>query len=673
MADPRSDKPATDPDHFVDFSEFDFPEFRPINDSPLAKDETATPGLANQDPSHETAGPSTALGSPNETGEPHRDSLMPAQSKKPGPDKSNLPPSGQSPTSTRHQGKTWQQDIVIRNSFPPKAERNEKQVTPKPVLPPGLSPPPNTSWQQDIPSNSAGQPRPAPLQFINEEPIAIEIVNYDFKPLYNWLNTLPTPPHPLKLFIIMRTVPRNPTSPAPPSQYEADFKAGLVWLFIAAYDHPSFYTTGTLELAFPALETADPLVLSFPDTMRMRHNACRRRARHNRTAMWKEGSRPLGIAILFALQMRSLGVGTGGGVDGDLGHAVNMFGFIADILTSVTSILFPIFASYKALRTSDPANLAPWLMYWPTLSLFLLVESQLYFILYWVPFYSWIRLGIHLYLVAPGQQGSVYIYREYIHPFLEEHERQIDRMISDGHEKAKAAGMDVVKKGIEYVRVQILGQPPKRPSPPQSRSVSYSTYLMSKFAMPSAREGLAAAGTSDLFSLLGKALNQSTYPDARHSQEDQARDLATSGTLIPPHLSGDERDTFVNTQRERLRTLIQAFDAEAVGSGSSAGVASGARPRGSPAARPTSRKSYLAPDDGYMHKSRSESEFEDLAYEPMPDPEQYKVTVSYDDDEHDRRASKASPRPDRKGSGWSNFIWGSYGEKDSALNARKDL
>ncbi|KAI7151055.1 hypothetical protein KC319_g13749, partial [Hortaea werneckii] len=115
-----------------------------------------------------------------------------------------------------------------------------------------------------------------------------------------------------------------------------------------------------------------------------------------------------------------------------------MFGFIADILTSVTSILFPIFASYKALRTSDPANLAPWLMYWPTLSLFLLVESQLYFILYWVPFYSWIRLGIHLYLVAPGQQGSVYIYREYIHPFLEEHERQIDRMISDGHEKAKA-------------------------------------------------------------------------------------------------------------------------------------------------------------------------------------------------------------------------------------------
>ncbi|KAI7151054.1 hypothetical protein KC343_g12567 [Hortaea werneckii] len=318
MADSRSDNPATDTDHFVDFSEFDFPEFRPVNTGSPAKDETVTPGLANQDPSHDTAGPSTALGSRNGIGEPHRDSLMPAESKRPGSDSPNLPPSGELPTETRHQGKTWQQDVVIRSSFPPKAERNEKQLTPKPALPPGLPPPPNTSLQQDIPSDSAGQPRQAPLQFINEEPTAIEIVNYDFKPLYNWLNTRPTPLTPINLFIIMKILPRDPTSRVPPSQHEADFKAGLVWLFLAACDHPSFYTTGTLELAFPALETADPLVLSFPDTIRMRHNACRRRARHDRTAMWKQVSRPLGIAILFAQQMRSLRVGMGWGVDGDV-------------------------------------------------------------------------------------------------------------------------------------------------------------------------------------------------------------------------------------------------------------------------------------------------------------------------------------------------------------------
>jgi receptor expression-enhancing protein 1/2/3/4 len=307
-------------------------------------------------------------------------------------------------------------------------------------------------------------------------------------------------------------------------------------------------------------------------------------------------------------------------------------------------------------------------MYWTTLSLFLLVESQLYFILYWVPFYSWIRFGIHLYLVLPGKQGSVFIYKEYIHPFLEEHERQIDRMISEGHAKAKAAGLDIVKQGIEYVRTQILGQAPKQPSPQPSRNVSYSTYLMDRFAMPSARQGLAVAGTSDVFNLIGKALQQTTYPDST-TREAKADDLAQSGTLIPPTLSPEERATFVSTQRERLTTLLQAFDREAsypVDEPDDYPPRTYTSARSAAPRQPSSRKSYLAPSDStYMHKSRSESEFEDLAYEPMPDPENYRP-----------RPEEQSPRGGRSagaaGSGWSNWIWGSYGEADSAIDPRKN-
>ena len=298
-------------------------------------------------------------------------------------------------------------------------------------------------------------------------------------------------------------------------------------------------------------------------------------------------------------------------------------------------------------------------MYWTTLSLFLLVESQLYFILSWVPFYSWIRFGVHLYLVLPGKQGSVFIYKEYIHPFLEEHERQIDTMISEGHAKAKAAGMDAVKKGIEYIRVQILGMPPQRPSPAPSRNVSYTTYLMSRFAMPSAREGLASAGTTDVFAMLGKAMQQMSYPDST-TRDEQARDLTQSGSLIPPSLSGEERNDFVNTQRERLQTLLQAFDREALSENQ--GATSSAQPRASAPRQPASRKSYLAPSDStYMHKSRSESEFEDLGYETMPDPEQF------------RAPEARPPNPSRRESaGWSNWIWGNYGERDSVIDPRKN-
>ncbi|QIW95077.1 hypothetical protein AMS68_000595 [Peltaster fructicola] len=334
-----------------------------------------------------------------------------------------------------------------------------------------------------------------------------------------------------------------------------------------------------------------------------------------------------------------------------------MFGFIADILTSITSILFPVFASYKALRTSDPALLTPWLMYWTTLSLFLMAESQFHFILCWVPFYSWIRFGVHLYLVLPGKQGSVFIYQTYIHPFLEEHEKNIDKMISEGHAKAKTAGVDVVRQAIEYIRVNLLNQAPKPPTPPPSRNVSYSSALLSRFSMPAARAGATSLNPSDVFSLLGKAMQQTTYPESQ-SRDAQAADLTASGTLIPQSLTGAERTDFVNTQRERLRTLLQAFDNEAFHA--DGGASSSAQPRSETPRQPSSRKSYLAPTDStYMHKSRSESEFEDLAYETMPDPDHYRNTSR---DSHSRDG--------KEGAGWSKWVWGDYGEKDSAM--RKD-
>lgn len=50
---------------------------------------------------------------------------------------------------------------------------------------------------------------------------------------------------------------------------------------------------------------------------------------------------------------------------------------------SLASFLLPIFASYKALKTSDPAQLTPWLMYWVVFACALLVESWTEWVLYW--------------------------------------------------------------------------------------------------------------------------------------------------------------------------------------------------------------------------------------------------------------------------------------------------
>lgn len=257
----------------------------------------------------------------------------------------------------------------------------------------------------------------------------------------------------------------------------------------------------------------------------------------------------------------------------------------------------------------------------------------------------------------PGSQGCVFLYQEYLRPFLEEHERQLDRMISEVHAKGQAAGMDVFKRVYEYIRVQFLGGAPRRPTPPQSRNVSYTTQLFNRFAMPAARDGFTAAGTSDIFNLIGNALQQNTYPDAS-TRDTQARDLAASGTLIPDNLAGAERADFVNTQRERLRTLLQAFDSEAHHSADAA--TSGIQPHTSSPRQPYSRKPVPTSQD---YLSRSESEFEDLGYEAMPDPEHFRP----------QDGVPSSTPTAKEGAGWSNWIWGNYGERDSATAPKKDI
>ncbi|KAF2111661.1 TB2/DP1, HVA22 family-domain-containing protein [Lophiotrema nucula] len=233
-----------------------------------------------------------------------------------------------------------------------------------------------------------------------------------------------------------------------------------------------------------------------------------------------------------------------------------MFSFVADGLTVATTVLFPVFASYKALHTSDPALLAPWLIYFVTLALFHTVENTFDFILGWVPFYAWFRFFTHLYLILPGSQGATFLYTEYIDPFLYHHEREIDDFITETHEKARGAGLAYVGVAIEWVKVNVLGFAPRRPGTPPTAGQSYAQNFMSRLAIPNAR------GSNDLYSLVTQALSGAGALYAGN-KDAQAAELSRSSTLIPESIrSNDDRLSYVSSQRERLATLLQAFDRE---------------------------------------------------------------------------------------------------------------
>ncbi|OTB03702.1 hypothetical protein M426DRAFT_321630 [Hypoxylon sp. CI-4A] len=342
-----------------------------------------------------------------------------------------------------------------------------------------------------------------------------------------------------------------------------------------------------------------------------------------------------------------------------------MFDLIPKLLSSVASFLFPLFASYKALKTSDPAQLTPWLMYWSVLSCALLVESWTEFILVWVPFYSYMRLFFLLYLVLPQTQGARVLYETYLHPYLEDNESVIEDFIASAHDRLKAAGMAYLKRAIEMLRTQVLGMPPREEEQQREEERAaaapqgYTQALLARFSVPASRWAANNAGTagSDFYNLLAGAVGAAAGGFAPPSK-DQA---SSTATLIPENISGaDEKINFIAAQKERLAFMMGALDKEAKQlerSEEERKAAEQARKDLRPgsmsldghegSSRPPSGHSVLSG----LSKSRSEVDFEKIDAE----------SGAEDEDGNLRRRTLAEPSPGSAKSGWSFLGWGSVG------------
>ncbi|CAD6506340.1 BgTH12-07266 [Blumeria graminis f. sp. triticale] len=248
-----------------------------------------------------------------------------------------------------------------------------------------------------------------------------------------------------------------------------------------------------------------------------------------------------------------------------------MFDIIARLLSSVPSFLFPVFASYKALNTSDPETLTPWLMYWVVLACALFIESWTAFILAWVPFYSWIRLACLLYLILPQTQGAKFIYLAYVHPFLQKNELAIDEFISSTHDRVKGTGIEYCKKAVELIKRNIFGAPQKQSTPPSSpsdpRCANYAQNLMAKFRIrpenPLRSTDFDFSSVTTSTDFRGIFTSAVTAATSRELFQNSSRNRSHSGISESPNMSCAERLSFISAQRERLTALLSELEKEA--------------------------------------------------------------------------------------------------------------
>ncbi|KAB8069620.1 TB2/DP1, HVA22 family-domain-containing protein [Aspergillus leporis] len=244
-----------------------------------------------------------------------------------------------------------------------------------------------------------------------------------------------------------------------------------------------------------------------------------------------------------------------------------MFGIFADLLSSAITILFPIFASFKALRSSHPSQLAPWLMYWVVLSAILMAESWTVWILGWLPFYSWIRLFFFSYLVLPQTQGAQIVYQTYVDPFLAQHEREIEEFIGRSHERAKALGLQYFYQALDWVRENVFHLPAQQQAapPPATGPAAYAQSLLSRFYIPTAAGGNAnaPAQNTDWLSAIGSAVASMT--STGQSSDARAEELSASGSFLPRELSSmsrDEKAKYLSNQQDMLDVLRTALAKE---------------------------------------------------------------------------------------------------------------
>lgn len=174
------------------------------------------------------------------------------------------------------------------------------------------------------------------------------------------------------------------------------------------------------------------------------------------------------------------------------------------------------------------------------------------------PFYQDIRAIFMLWLVLPQTQGATKLYFEYIHPQLAEHEIQIEEFIAKSHEQAKAAGAEYIQRLLESAKAAVFGGLANdgRPmTPVPTDAAGYAQHLFNRWKVP--QIGNAPQLASDLYSFMSTALNQPT--------QGQGADKGPTN-LIPAHVkTQQEKQRFIELQRERLKTVMAALESEMEG------------------------------------------------------------------------------------------------------------
>jgi len=90
-----------------------------------------------------------------------------------------------------------------------------------------------------------------------------------------------------------------------------------------------------------------------------------------------------------------------------------------------------MYASYKAIESEDKSDDTQWLMYWVCFAAFSLLETFSDYIIFWIPFYWFLKLAFLVALQLPQYKLPEKIYVIAVQPYMKQYSVKIDTFVDD--------------------------------------------------------------------------------------------------------------------------------------------------------------------------------------------------------------------------------------------------
>ncbi|KAM6235086.1 receptor expression-enhancing protein 4 [Porphyrio hochstetteri] len=121
---------------------------------------------------------------------------------------------------------------------------------------------------------------------------------------------------------------------------------------------------------------------------------------------------------------------------------------LSRVIVLVFGMLYPAYASYKAVKAKNIREYVRWMMYWIVFSLFMAAETLTDLFISWLPLYYEVKMAFVLWLLSPYTRGSSFLYRKFVHPILSRKEKDIDAYIIRARERGYKMMVCYSKRGL---------------------------------------------------------------------------------------------------------------------------------------------------------------------------------------------------------------------------------